>query len=273
MPRLNVSSAVRIGSMFPLWILLAIGTVALTTGNPIRPWLAWLCGAAALLAIFVGNPWISYEDGEASRVTTFLRVNSGVGLATLGVIGTTSIAGFIGNGTPPPTTRITNPLSQAAELLQYAISLDYDASHHAMDEDYLEVKQGRQIDPTIGPLVKVYPERSSRLNSYGDLAAGAGRIVAKFEVAADTFRGGIGHAKLRLPVGVSYLWIDSVSKSDTNIRAIIVSAAGAVRVPNAFYMSLGFGVSTARAQFQFDPDDPCVCESCMLHGWCRVCGN
>jgi hypothetical protein len=241
--------------------------------NPIRPWLAWLCGIAAVVAILVGNPWITYDDGAPSLATTFVRVNSGVGLATLGIIGTTSVAGFIGNGTPPPTTRITNPLTQAAALMQYAISLDYDASHHAMDEDYLEVKQGSRIDSVLGPRVKVYPERSSHLNSSKDLGRGAGRIVAKFEVEADTHRGGIGHEKLRLPVGVSYLWIDNVSSSDSNIRAVIVSAAGAVQVENSFHMSLGFGVSRARAQFQFDPADPCVCESCMFHGWCRVCGN
>jgi hypothetical protein len=155
--------------------------------------------------------------------------------------------------------------------MRYAATLDFDTTHHAMDQDFLEVKTGAQFDSIIGPLARVFPERSSHLNAPGALVEG--RIVAKFEVEADTRRGGIGYPKLRLPVGVSYLWIDSYNPEDSTFRAFNVSANGAVPIPNARFVPFDHAVNRAYAWFPWDPADPCICESCMFHGWCRVCGS
>jgi len=194
-------------------------------------------------------------------------------------------AGYIGEGTPPPPASITDPIAQSAEVLAYAQSqsLSYDSSHHAMDEQWLEVSDSvtRQVDSLLGPRARIFPETNSHRNALSALmgvGAGHGRIVAMIQVEPDARRQGIGYRKLRLPPGTSYLWIDSLSNlpavgDSTPIRALIISAGGAIRVPNAFYRRyLGAWANYAQARWRFNPNDPCMCEGCSSHGWCDICG-
>lgn len=279
MPKSKLGGGALFAIGTPLWICLLLGVIAFGTRQPIRPLLVGVCAAFALLAIAFGGPWMTYDEAKVKGAWTFIRVSATAGVTAILLLVAGVYAGQVGNGTTAPVG-ITDPLNpdQAGALLRYAESLEYASEHHAMDEDWLEVKPPRAdtVDSIIGPRARVFPERRSHRNSRADLGPGAGRIVARFEVEADRFRGGRGYDKLGLPVGVSYLWIDNVRPEGDTVpaRAIIVSSTGAREVPNGVFLSLGKDyASHAQARWQFDPADPCVCESCVWHHWCRVCGN
>jgi hypothetical protein len=189
---------------------------------------------------------------------------------------------YIGPGTDEPPANITDPLKQSAEVLAYAQGLVYDSSHHAQDEQWLEVKptRGDPVDSILGPRARITPERNSFRNSRGDLVGigpGKGRIVARIWVDS-TNRRGLGHPKLRLPAGTSYLWIDSLAPKGDGlpIRALIFPATGGApsRIPNAVNgVYKRMWASYPQGRWQYDPNDPCMCESCVSHGWCLVCGT
>jgi hypothetical protein len=222
---------------------------------------------------------------------TWMKV--GLSLLALVVVGIASIAvtglwfGFIGGGTPGDES-IEDPLAQAQQVLVYARRLTFADSlpaherRHLMDEQWLEVKRADTlpVEAILGPRARIFPEVNSHRNTRGAFngtGRGKGRIVAKIEVEPDANRGGIGYRKLRLEVGVNYLWIDSmVGRGDSvSIRAIIFSENGQVAtVPNA-HMRIHHKSRSSRAQarWQFDPQDPCMCESCVKYGWCQVCGD
>ncbi len=248
--------------------------------EPVRGAWATVILVIAALAIIWTIPKLDkwFDRSEPRKGLRWLGGGLGVGLVAMTVAG--FLNGYIGPGTDAPDG-IDDVANQRQQALAYARGLTYAQDHGSGDEQWLDVKDSvtRQIDPLLGPRARIYPERNSHRNSRRDLAGMGlrkGRVVARMEVEADTRRGGIGYRKLRLPVGTSYLWIDNLSgKGDSvAIRAFIISDSGVTPVSNAFYKRYPKHWSShARAHWEFDPNDVCICEDCVSHGHCTVCGT
>lgn len=112
-------------------------------------------------------------------------------------------------GTPAPPADLTDPMdmNQRDAALAYARGLTFAAGddyHWAWDKQHLDVvdtdaEGNRQV--VRGPLGTIWPEVNSYANSPEALQRG--RILAKFELDAP-------YAKLGLPAGVSYVWVNEV---------------------------------------------------------------
>lgn len=288
-----VAKLLRFGlliALVALWVVLILGYLAFYKNyNPIRTPLAVIGVVSAVIVIIAAGPW--FREGVASPSlfgTWGLRISGALAVAVLGLIEGGKRAGYVGPGTAEPPASIVDPLAQPAEVLAYAQGLTYadgahDYTHHSEDEQWLEVRDSKdstrtRVDSILGPRARITPEANSLRNSRKDLGIGRGkgRIVARIWV--DTaYRRANGHEKLRLPTGTSYLWIDGVAATGDSVsmRAIIFSAnQPPVLVPNAYYaVYKRMWASYPQARWQFNPKDPCMCDSCALHGWCMVCGG
>ncbi len=127
-------------------------------------------------------------------------------------------------GTEAPPDSITNPLAaeQRAAVLEYAGRLKFDSlPHGAGDRQPLTTRDPITRRDVLGPIAALVPERRTRGNGWPALERG--RIVARITAEGP-------YAKLGLPVGVSYIWIDSLPRSDdTSVgRAIVIPVDSAV---------------------------------------------
>lgn len=121
-------------------------------------------------------------------------------------------------GTEAPPDSITNPLAaeQRAAVLEYARRLKFDSLPHAAgDRQPLTSRDSITRRDVLGPIAELLPERRTRGNAGAALERG--RIVARITAEGP-------YAKLGLPVGVSYIWIDSLRPSDSTSvgRAIVI---------------------------------------------------
>lgn len=121
-------------------------------------------------------------------------------------------------GTEAPPDSITNPLAadQRAAVLEYAHGLKFDSlPHGASDRQRLTTWDSIARRDVVGPLGELLPERRARGNAWPALERG--RIVARITTDGP-------YAKLGLPEGVSYVWIDSLRPSDSTSlgRAIVI---------------------------------------------------
>lgn len=255
------------------------GVVLLSAHRSVPTGIAVAGLVAAGLAILWAS-WSFDEVDEAAGRKITRRAAGAFAITLATMIGAGWLNGYIGPGTKKPDG-ITDISRQAPEALAYAQSLEYADDHGSVDEQWLDVKDPatRQIDSVIGPRARIYPESNSHRNWRRDLEGtgiGKGRVVARMQVEADTRRGGAGYPKLGLPVGTSYLWIDSLTgKGDSvAIRAFVIHSGGVTRVENAFFRKYGKHWSShSKAHWQFDPNDVCICEDCVTHGHCTVCGT
>ena len=110
-------------------------------------------------------------------------------------------------GTPAPAN-VTNAAApgQRAAVLLYAAGLEFDTiTHGASDRQpltLLDSSNPGQLKDTVGPTGTIVPERNTHRNSEADLK-GVGRIVAWIHSTGP-------YARLGLPAGVSYFWVDSL---------------------------------------------------------------
>ncbi len=295
-----------------LFVVLMSGLILVYRYVPIRPRLARAgVGLSALVIIVaiatavkkrsVAGP----EFTKAWRITKAWLIAGGVlaaAVVSLAAVG--SGVGYVGSGTPAPADSILDPVAQAAAVLEYAQTLSYDTATHAMDEQWLDVKntvtadtvyspvskdssgtyQVRRLLPAIrvdtiigiGPHAWVQPVIGSHRNRLTDLEGsgrGHGRIVARIWIdTAYRARGG-GYARLGLPADTSYLWIDSLrTAGDTGRgRAVIISRdSGAVApYPVIFHRYHGWS-SRAWARWIFTMKDGCLCSNSCAHGWCSM---
>jgi len=129
------------------------------------------------------------------------------------------------SGTEAPPDSITNPLAadQRAAVLEYARRLRFDSlPHGAGDRQRLTTLDPIARRDVLGPLAQLLPERRARGNTWPALERG--RIVGRITTDGP-------YAKLGLPAGVSYVWIDSLRPSDyTSVgRAIVIPEDTSVR--------------------------------------------
>jgi len=280
------SAVVRFGLLISLvvtWVVLIWASIKFYSYGPISIPLAVIGSVSAAMVLIGAGPW--FPEGSVAPPlfgVWGLRISGAFAVAVIALVAAGSLVRYIGPGTDAPPDNITDPLTQSREVLAYAQSLTYDSSHHAQDEQWLEVKpsRGAPVDSILGPRARINPESNSFRNGRGDLVgsgAGKGRIVARIWVDPG-YRSGLGHRKLRLPAGISYLWIDSLAAKGDGlpIRALIFPANGEppTRIPNAVYgVYKRMWASYPQGRWQYDPNDPCMCESCVSHGWCLVCGE
>ncbi len=270
-------------SVFVMGVALIWAIIGFLSYGPISVPIAAIGVVSAVIVLIGAGPWFSNEAIAQSELgAKVVRISGAFAVVVLSLAGAGSLVRYIGPGTDAPPDNITDPLTQSREVLAYAQSLTYDSSHHAQDEQWLEVKpsRGAPVDSILGPRARINPESNSFRNGRGDLVgsgAGKGRIVARIWVDPG-YRSGLGHRKLRLPAGISYLWIDSLAAKGDGlpIRALIFPANGEppTRIPNAVYgVYKRMWASYPQGRWQYDPNDPCMCESCVSHGWCLVCGE
>jgi hypothetical protein len=270
-------------SVLVMLVVLAWGSLSFFSYGPIRTPLAVVGLVFALIVMFGAGPWLDDSSLALPRLGIWwIRIGGALAVALVALVATGATVRYIGPGTEPPPKDIRDPLTQAPEVLAYAQRLIYDSSHHAQDEQWLEVKpsRGAPLDSILGPRARISPERNSFRNGRSALVgigAGKGRIVARIWVDPG-YRNGAGHPKLRLPPGTSYLWLDSLPSSGYGVpmRALIFPEGGGppVRIPNAVYgLYKRMWASYPQGRWQYDPNDPCMCESCVSHGWCQVCGD
>jgi hypothetical protein len=131
-------------------------------------------------------------------------------------------SGALLGGTEAPPDSITNPLAaeQRAAVLEYARRLKFDSlPHGARDRQRLTTRDSITRREVLGPIAELLPERHSRRNEWPALERG--RIVARITTDGR-------YASLGLPVGVSYVWIDSLRRSDYTGRAIVIPVDSSV---------------------------------------------
>src|SRR4249920_2284350 len=121
-------------------------------------------------------------------------------------------------GKEAPPDSITNPLAaeQRAAVLEYARRLKFDSlPHGAGDRQPLTTHDSITRRDVLGSIAELMPERRTRGNRGPALERG--RIVARITAEGP-------YPKLGLPVGVSYVWIDSLPPSDSTSvgRAIVI---------------------------------------------------
>jgi hypothetical protein len=247
-------------------------------------------------------------DNEARILRSLLPIGGGFAAAVVAGLFAASKAAYVGDATPAfqPNTS-TDPTAQPGALFAFAETLTFDTNHVAADEQWLEVQDtvklvggstlthpalqaAIRIDTlqpagdslqlrvwSLGPQARILPEVNSKYNRLRDLngvGGGRGRIVAKVWVDP-AYRNGGGYPKLGLPPGTSYLWVDSLVSADTGsiFRAFVITPTEARRVAGtSLHPDRNYWSTRSAAKWAFHPNDPCWCESCMSHGWCRVCG-
>jgi hypothetical protein len=268
-----------------LWAASALwGIGAFVVGSSVGWW--WPTFFAVLLSLLIlwrGEAW---WKGVSSRPDIGHSAGYLVALVlaplTLGLAGAGIVVGYVGLGTDgPPSDSIRDPIIDAAAVYAYAGTLTYDTTHSAVDEQWLEVwdSANGRVDSIIGPRAKIEPAKNSHRNNRRAITGtgpGKGRIVARITVEGDKYRGGGGYEKLKLPVGVSYLWIDNRREEGDSVtaRALIITPTSADSLRHVLLSKSGFRwTSHAEARWQFHPNDPCICQSCMTHTWCQVCGG
>jgi len=288
---------------FPRWItqpwprtrtVVVIGILAVLTGSVIGVW--WFSTVSTLLA------WFALAVSAGALLVALLRVLAVAGgrsipfnsllLAALSASGVTfGVAGQwsrgVGSGTPAPPFPIGDPSQvdgpQRARLLAHAESLTFDTvTHRAWDERILIDKDSSGSN-VIGPRAKISPEQAAYLNSQADLRQ-RGRIVARVWVdpAYRAPRRGdtTGYGPLKLPPGVSYVWIDSLrvtGKGMGRARALIIPAdprepirADSVRY--TFRRRVWETYSRALWRWSFAIDPECFNVTCPW-GCCENCWN
>lgn len=284
-----------------LAVLFDLGAGAWWWWWTLSAWLALVAGGLSLVLLVA----VGHHSSKAGTLpgTAFWSVVLGAAaafaLASLMAAWRTRV---IGSGTDAPPPTITDPTnaSQRAQLLAYAAGLDYDSvTHRASDERFLTIPDTVTVDTVIGPRgtvtfrplspprirklvgprAKIVPERWAFRNSRGDLGPGSGRIVARIFVDP-SYRapnGTPGYAPLKLPPGLSYLWIDNLQTATDpgTARALVIPADPelAVQVDTVAYHSVRrFWETYSRAawRFSFRNDPDCYNVTCPW-GCCDNC--
>ncbi len=175
---------------------------------------------------------------------------------------------------PAPAAN-TDPIKDSAAVYDYIAKLEAAKAFHPAaaptgEERVLTNPGGGGWVP--GPAAAVQPEACSHLNPPESLAAGHGRIVAKITVK------GAAYPKLRLPQGVSYLWVDGVALPGSGARGVLIPAQptgkyGPESVAVRVEQHPGYDRNFAEARWLFQPQDDYMWESCVLYGCCYLEGG
>jgi hypothetical protein len=147
----------------------------------------------------------------------------------------------------------------------YARKLKYQVGHPWGDERELTLKQpdGSFV---LGPKARAHPWECAHANTPAALQSG--RIVARVTLPATA-----GYAKLGLPPGVSYVWIDRYDAATLTARAVIFPAATHFPIERrTVRVEVHPGNTRAfpEARWIFDPADDHLWVSCLSLGCCRV---
>lgn len=140
--------------------------------------------------------------------------------------------------TPRPEFRGAVETVPRAELLRYAQSLTFDASHDASDESRLRRRVNGVVK--VGTLTRIAPE----IGSAKSFPLGEGRILARiWSQEADAFQG--------LGRGDNYVWFDSTGG---RFRAVIIPSdpSVAISVKHATRLHSGTGTGFAEARWRWN---------------------
>ncbi len=158
---------------------------------------------------------------------------------------------------------------QVGELIAYANSkLSFPRGHPYEDERELTIKEPATGKFVLGPKASARPASCAHTHSDDDLAEG--RIVARIQVA-----GNQAYDKLKLPAGVSYVWIDKLGERGASIARALILSPGNNSVAAAWVTEIqGSDERTfPEARWLFVPQDDHLWVSCSKYGCCETGHN
>jgi hypothetical protein len=270
-----VVSGVRV-----VWLgLLGFGIYRVVEYGPVQisPLLAWLLLLVSVVVLVV--PFLELRKAEVKAPSIAQAGSAIVAGAVLLFLGLALLWHFIGKGTEAPPASITNVTdsTQFDELLTYARRIPYEASAHGTADSALLTDTAGGVRLPVKAWIA--PARGANFVSYGNLSGsgrGQGRVVAR--VTVDTTGGGVGYPLLNLPTGVSYVWVDSLTRQDTtgHFRALIIPdrpGGRVIRFPQTatfvYLRSHGAFANFPTARWVLQHSE-CVNPACS-NGCCRVC--
>lgn len=266
-----------------------------------------LIGLSAIVFVIAAIPSVRKQFTDAPlKSVAFSTASAVVAVISVAAIASGFTWRFIGHGTEPPPPTVTDVLneSQFDSVLAYARRLPYDLMTHGTGDSTL-LSDTMSLNDSIVALytVKAWiaPQRDANLNSEDDLSGagqGKGRVVARIVVddtgriwiprgqggrskpaRSDTI--GVGYPRLKLPAGVSYVWIDNLKIRDTTgtFRALIIPDRGlrvlqypAARTSFTYVRSVATIANFPAARWVFQHSS-CTNTPCVTNGCCRTCTN
>jgi hypothetical protein len=264
-------------------VVLVIAVVwSLADALSITPTIAYvLAGLSVFVLLFAfGSTPALFATGRPPVFAVVSAVSGALSVGSLVAVFFGFHWRFIGSPTPAPSAFITDVTAagQFDSVLAYARGLSYDSVTHSVADSTIIVDSGGVF------LTKAWiaPAVGANFVSHGDLygiGARHGRVVARIRV--DTSYGNRGYPALRLPSGVSYVWVDSLEQRDTTgvFRAFIIPdrpGAAVVRFPvsqySHYYRSRHSLANFPIARWVLHKSN-CVNLPCGHNGCCQSCPN
>lgn len=236
-----------------IWLLLGVllVVVALAFGDwfrwPLSPLGAWGAPLLSLAVLVIGIVALIVSKPSSSWAPAVALVGGVATAASVPWLAAALWTQSVGSGTPAHSIGDPTDPTEFDSVLAYARRLEYDdTTHRAADERFLiivdtvtvdtVIARGqvrfRQLPPDsvrvrrlVGPKARIVPERWAYGNSIEDLGSGRGkgRIVARvyIDTAYTAPNGTKGYPYLKLPPGISYLWVDQLD-SDTLVARLVI---------------------------------------------------